>query len=266
MTSVESRLLSQFPALSLPQATAMLAGLPVPPSPNWDGGEAGAPQGKMISCLCVIARPDQRPAAAAAAAEFADQGWQRRELVLINQSGSPLFVRCPAGVREILTGGGLIAGMNAAMAAAKGGWQIGWEVDDIHHPQLLELLAAFRQPGRAVALASQLQKDGEVLREAEGATGLSSVCLMPAGGPAYRTDAGSDYESRLFDDHLLGRCVVIPTAGTLSAVSRIRCYSPDDQRHKPTEFSEATPAQVEAAGVLLSRRKARLASLFAAKE
>jgi hypothetical protein len=99
-----------------------------------------------------------------AVTHFLQQTYAAKELVIANNSGTPVLERPEPGVREF-GGDYLPAGMTAgqlrnfALMQARGDWVVPWDDDDAYHPFLLSYFMAERVEGRALLLSTQVRCD-----------------------------------------------------------------------------------------------------------
>jgi hypothetical protein len=229
-----------FPCLSPAQVAALRQGKPVPPSPDWVVPGTGTPIAEYLKRTATQAVPprgllapmapampqaaprDPFPLVSAvlphfgpperlrltrkAITQFLYQTYPRKQLVLVNATGKPVLPTSHPLVKEVAVREASLGALrNAGIRAADGEWVMPWDDDDYYHPYRMVYQMAYRRPGHAVLLASQIRVD--VTRVMKGEGNVTAFVHRQDGGIPSTIIHPRLPDGRLYPDDSLGEDV-----------------------------------------------------------
>lgn len=224
-----------FPQLTEEQAQALEAGLPLPSVPAGAADDdsaprisAGADTLPLVSCVLCVSAAKRVKLARQAAAQFFDQIYPRKQLVIINGSGEQVFSAARPSVKEVAVAGdlGLAAMRDRGVAESDGEWvKPCWDDDDYYHPGLLWYVLAHRLPGQALLLACQLRVhlrrgSAYLLHQGEG---IPNTMVVPR-DPSLLFEAGPREDVAYWMEHWGVRTRVIYNGAHPASVLSVAAY------------------------------------------
>ncbi len=215
-----------LPQCTPEQIAALRAGLPVPPSPDWTGGAPGLP---LVSGVLVFSAVARLKLARRAVNQFVRQDYQRKQLVVVNNTALDVTNVSHPEILEIRVEGRRTLGnlRNYGLDHAQGDWVIPcWDDDDFHHPLRLAFQMAHRDTVRASLLKCQLRVDlgtGAAYLEQEP-LGIPNTMLVPRSTEKRFQDLDSLEDSTFCMQHYHGKILVVDNSRFPADVMSVAVY------------------------------------------